>query len=101
MANIKVSARPPVKKKKEDLDELKLAFVQSGDIHSTEKKDWEKARPDVCKTFNLRLSEEYYIKLDYASSKIRKSKHSICIDAVQKAIDHLLDLIDSDDHKVL
>lgn len=104
MSNMKVSARPPIKKEDVSLDDLKAAFVQSGNIQSPEnidKKKWESARSDVHKVFNLRLSEVYNLKLDYVSSKVRKSKHSICLDAVQQSIDDMIDLIEKGDYHLL
>lgn len=107
MSNMKVSARPPVKKEGVSLDDLKSAFVQRGNLHSTEniekveEKKWELARSDIHKVFNLRLSEVYNLKLDYVSSKIRKSKHSICLDAVQQSIDDMIDLIEKGEYHLL
>lgn len=47
-------------------------------------------RSDVYKTFNLRLPEEYFLKLDYLSKITKESKQRICIDVVISEIDKRL-----------
>jgi hypothetical protein len=96
----KVSARPPEKKNEHEniTDELALAFIKEGSLDNTKQQvkklihhfPWENARDDVFKTFNLRLPEEYAVKLDYLSMKIKSSKHAICMNIVKKEIDRLL-----------
>jgi hypothetical protein len=53
---------------------------------------WEhpNVRSDVYKTFNLRLPEEYYLKLDYISKITNISKQKLCIDVVLEEIDKRL-----------
>lgn len=55
---------------------------------------WEdsKIRKDVYKTFNLRLPEEYYVKLAYLSQLKKDSKHKICLDILLPEIDKKLNL---------
>jgi hypothetical protein len=95
----KVSARPPEKREIHDKmsDELALAFIKEGAFENTKQQvekihvyPWEEARDDVFKTFNLRLPEEYSVKLDYLSMKIKSSKHSICMNIIKKEIDRQL-----------
>lgn len=97
--NQKVSARPPEKKEVHDKmsDDLALAFIKEGALdkpkHQAEKihvYPWEDARDDVYKTFNLRLPEEYALKLDYIAMKLKSSKHAICMNVVKNEIDRLL-----------
>jgi len=101
--NQKVSARPPEKKEDHDKmsDELALAFIKEGALDKAKQHvekihvyPWEEARDDVFKTFNLRLPEEYSVKLDYLSMKLKTSKHSICMTVVKKEIDRLLSEVD-------
>lgn len=111
--SIKVSARPPIKKSNdlEFLDDMMESFVKNGDIEidkdsqSLEKKEkplpWDFARKDLYRVFNLRLNEEYSLKLDFLSAKIRKSKHSICLESVKLEIDKLLKDIESGEYKIL
>jgi hypothetical protein len=47
-------------------------------------------RSDVFKVFNLRLPEEYFIKLDYLAKSTKESKQKICLDAVISDIDKRL-----------
>ena len=56
---------------------------------------WEngKVRKDVYKTFNLRLPEEYYVKLNYLSQLKKDSKHKVCLDILLPEIDKKLNLI--------
>lgn len=99
----KVSARPPEKKEIsfEKLEDLSATFIKEGSFvnrHQTEEKKihiypWEEARDDVYKTFNLRLPEEYAIKLDYVAMKTKRSKHAICMDVVKKEVDRILDAV--------
>ena len=97
--NHKVSANPP--KKSGISDEQKVAlsksFVKDGALFepTNETKTiiiypWENARDDMQKTFNLRLSEEYAIKLDYIAMQTKSSKHSICMKVIKEEIDRLL-----------
>lgn len=97
--NQKVSARPPEKRDIHDQmsDELALAFIKEGALDKVKQQaektyvyPWEEARDDVFKTFNLRLPEEYSVKLEYLSMKIKSSKHSICMNIIKKEIDRLL-----------
>lgn len=55
---------------------------------------WEdnRVRKDVYKTFNLRLPEEYYVKLAYLSQLKKDSKHKICLDILLPEIDNKLNL---------
>jgi len=52
---------------------------------------WDNARIDVIKPFNLRMPEEYYIKLNYLSKKKRISKNKICLEAVISEIERMLE----------
>lgn len=111
--SIKVSARPPLKKSNDLglLDEMMDSFVKNGDIDGDkssqrlENKEkeypWNSAREDVYKVFNLRLNEEYSLKLDFLSSKIRKSKHSICLESVKSEIDKLLSELENGNYRML
>lgn len=102
-SNIKVSSRPPEKKYSDDekFNELAEIFISEGNIGGEIKEGvkissivvfpWEDARDDVYKTFNLRLPEEYAVKLDYLAMKLKTSKHAICMRVVKNEIDHLLE----------
>lgn len=91
----KVSARPPVKKEEKTTDDLIKQFIQHGDvidvksIESTTIYPWEEGyvRDDVIKSFNLRLPESYFLKLEYISKQTRRSKQSICFPVIQEMID--------------
>lgn len=99
----KVSARPPEKKdiSLEKLEDLATTFIKEGSFtsrHQTEEKKvhiypWEEARDDVYKMFNLRLPEEYAIKLEYVAMKTKRSKHAICMNVVKKEVDRILDAV--------
>ena len=85
----KVSSRPPLKKMVEQ--DLEKQFIQQGEIQPEKKTilPWEQehVRDDVIKIFNMRLPETVYLKLEYLSEQTRRSKHSICFDAIQKVVD--------------
>ena len=97
----KVSARPPEKKDfaSDKLDDLASAFIKDGSIEKTSLSSekivnvypWENARDDVYKTFNLRLPEEYAVKLDYLAMRLNISKHSVCMNVVKNEINKLLE----------
>lgn len=97
----KVSARPPEKKEfsTDSLDDLASAFVKDGSVEKTTLSiekivnvyPWENARDDVYKMFNLRLPEEYAVKLDYLAMRLNISKHSVCLNVVKKEINKLLE----------
>lgn len=53
-------------------------------------KPWDNARSDVIKQSMLRISDEYYMKLDYVSKKTNISKNKLCIDAIEKMLDERL-----------
>lgn len=97
----KVSSRPPLKKVVDT--DLEKQFIQQGDIVQNKKArdllPWEKehVRDDVIKIFNIRLPETLFLKLEYLSCQTRRSKHSICYEAVEKAVDDILnDIIPHD-----
>ena len=81
------------------MEDLASAFIKEGSIKYNpsllEQRifvyPWESARDDLYKTFNLRLSEEYALKLDYVAMRLKLSKHSICMNVVKKEIDKLLE----------
>jgi hypothetical protein len=93
---IKVSARPPVKSNLDDLTlDAAMNFIRNdtpSPMTPPQKQNypWEKAREDVLKTFNLRLPEEYALKLEFLSERTGSSKHEICIAAVRREIDQLI-----------
>lgn len=89
---IKISARPPESAKENDLDAA-MSFIRDDSpprpsTHTSH--PWKAAREDVLKTFNLRLPEEYALKLEFLSDKKKISKHEICIAAVRREIDRLI-----------
>lgn len=53
---------------------------------------WDKpnVREDLKKTFNLRLSEKDFIKLEYLSQINKESMHKICIDILIPKINDML-----------
>ncbi len=51
---------------------------------------WDIARLDVIKLMNVRMPEEYYLKLDYLSKKHRISKNKLCLEAIIAEIDKKL-----------
>ncbi len=53
---------------------------------------WDIARLDVIKLMNVRMPEEYYLKLDYLSKKHRISKNKLCLEAIIAEIDRKLGL---------
>ena len=55
---------------------------------------WENSgvRDDLIKIFNLRLSERYFLKLEYLSKMTRISKHQLCMDILLKEIDKKLNI---------
>lgn len=57
-----------------------------------ENTQWDNARNDVHKFINVRMPEEYFMKLDYVSKKHRISKNKICLEAVIAEIDRMLTL---------
>jgi hypothetical protein len=71
-----------------------LLPLASQEVQKKEKEvfPWENPniRSDVHKTFNLRLPEEYFIKLDYLSKITKESKQRICLDVVMSEIDKRL-----------
>lgn len=89
----KVSARPP--RKKEEAEQTKndliKQFIQHGEVsvESTTIYPWEAeyVRADVIKSFNLRLPESYFLKLEYIAKQTRRSKQSICFPIIQEMID--------------
>ena len=62
---------------------------QKKESHSFEL-PWENknVRSDVCKVFNLRLPETYYMKLKFLSEKERESHHKILMDIICPEIDN-------------
>lgn len=103
--NPKVSARPPLKKEvtSDKLENMAASFIKEGTYIKTDSSSeqtvkvfpWEGARDDVYKTFNLRLPEEYAMKLDYVAMKYKKSKHAVCMSVVKAEIDRLLKEVDA------
>lgn len=59
-------------------------------IRDTGLKPWDFARIDVSKFINVRMPEEYFMKLDYVSKKHRLSKNKICLEAAIAQIDRML-----------
>lgn len=51
---------------------------------------WNNARMDVNKFINVRMPEEYFMKLDYVSKKHRISKNKLCLEAVIAEIERML-----------
>lgn len=93
----KVSSRPPLKAvfKQEETQELQDQFIKKGEIdlqkiEAVKNFPWLEShvRDDVVKPFNVRFPESYFLKLEYLSEKTRRSKHSICFDAIKTVIDN-------------
>lgn len=59
-------------------------------VFDNKKKHWENARIDMIKLMNVRMPEEYYLKLDYLSKKNRISKNKLCLEAIIAEIDRML-----------
>ena len=77
------SARPPAA-----LD----AFVQGAETHDVSPPlavayPWEEGRPDVIKTYMLRLSEPYHLKLRYIAEHTPYSMQRFLQDVIYAAID--------------
>lgn len=113
MKNLQLSSKPPRYNQNLLLDEKAKEFVLGAEKNKkmeqefsdvNNKKDephkvktlfpWEdnNVRKDVYKTFNLRLPEEYYVKLAYLSQLKKDSKHKVCLDILLPEIDKKLNL---------
>ena len=107
MVRNKFSSVPPLKGKKADdekykefilgaepemIDSLRPIIKSVDNLIEEESFPWEdpKVRDDVFKPFNLRLPEEYYLKLDYLSKIKKESKQRICLDILLSEIDRKL-----------
>jgi hypothetical protein len=55
---------------------------------------WEQphVRDDLKKTFNIRLSEKDFIKLEYLARLKKESMHKICMDILMPQINKMLNL---------
>lgn len=56
----------------------------------SKKMPWDDARIDVIKLMNVRIPEEYFMKLDYLSKTKRISKNKLCLEAIINEIDRML-----------
>ena len=52
----------------------------------------EKVRDDLKKVFNLRLTERYFLKLEYLAEISNTTKHQLCMGILLKEIDKRLNL---------
>jgi hypothetical protein len=90
MSQNKFNTNPP-KLNQSDIDKLILGAEQNLiDSLPSKEMPWDSARTDVIKLMNVRMPEEYYIKLDYLSKKHRISKNKLCLEAVIAEIDRML-----------
>jgi len=63
------------------------------DSLSLKEMPWDNARYDVIRLVNVRMTEEYFIKLDYISKKQITSKNKFCLKAIMDEIDRQLALL--------
>ncbi len=90
MSQNKFTMRKPISAQ-ESVDKFILGAEQNLlDSLPSKTMPWDNARIDMIKPFNLRMPEEYYIKLDHLSKKHRISKNKICLEAVIAEIDRML-----------
>jgi len=84
------SSKPKLKKTEATPAAVK-SFIESAEKNENDDVlPWEApdVRPDMTKVFNLRLPEDVYLKLKYLSdNQRRRSMQSICMDALEPAID--------------
>ena len=85
------SSKPKLKKTEATPAAVKN-FIEAADknVGNDNVLPWEApdVRPDITKVFNLRLPEDVYLKLKYLSdNQRRRSMQSICMDALEPAID--------------
>lgn len=88
----KISSRPPVKNTQQE--NLHDQFIKEGTVSQPKSEEqrsfpWldSHVRDDVIKQLSIRFPETYFLKLEYLSKETRRSKHSICFDAIKAAID--------------
>ena len=91
------SSKPKLKKSGTDQAAVK-SFIEGADkgAEPAIELPWEaeNVRPDMTKLFNLRLPEDVYLKLKYLSeNQRRRSMQTICMDAIEPAIDAELEAL--------
>jgi hypothetical protein len=113
MKKMQLSSKPPKANQDPFIEEKLKEFVLGAELNKNneqstfsrpviKEKDyqekttfpWQESgiRKDVHKLFNLRLPEEYYVKLAYLSQMTKDSKHKICLDILLSEIDKKLNL---------